>query len=241
MSIAVIINSCEGYYKKTAPVIIESAKLAGNPPQNIYIVVGECDYESNIEFRGDHNIVFCRYVNIDYNGVIYFTQTERGLRELKKYDLFFYTHDTSEFLPEFWKNIQNYSNTKQYVKLEYISSKNIGLLNVKWFLENRKELFSYYINYDKSRRLEYKSGEFKNKDFIYSKYNNLARWLNEDCIFLFENNTNPLGDFFPDKGKPQYMEKKYSNEERLATVYKEPGLILYQKNYGQSSQWILTL
>lgn len=242
MSVAVIINSCLEFHKTTIPVIIESAKRANIPPQNIYVVVGECDYESDLEFCGDYNIVFCKYINVDYNGVIYFTQTERGLNELQKYDSFFYTHDTAEFLDTFWENIQKYANTSQYVKLEHISSKNMGILNVKWFIKNRKELLSYYINYDKNLKLKYKAGEFPNENFIYSKYNNIARWLNEDCIFLFENNQNPLGDVFPDKGKKEQFIKKYSEDERLATTYTEPGIILYQKNHVHSKGgWHLTL
>ena len=231
MSIAVIINSCYEYYETTAPIIIQSAKIAGIPPQNIYIVVGQCDFESDqIEVCADCNLIFCKYANIDYNGVIYFTQTKLGIEEFQKYDYFFYTHDTCEFLESFWVNIQKYIGIPNYIKLEYVCSKTMGFLNVKWFIENKKELMKYYANTDKSLRLKYKTGDFSNKKEICEKFSDIWDILQEDCIFSFYNNA-PMGPVFHNqKEKPQFKVKKYSNEERLATVYLEPGIIIYQKN-----------
>jgi hypothetical protein len=240
MSIAVIINSCNGFYETTIPSIIESCKLANIPSSNIYVVVGECDIETDIIQKEDYNIVFCKYVNIDYNAAIYFTQTERGRSELKKYTHFFYVHDTCTFTELFWKNIQTFTDKcNMYIKIEYISSKNIGLLNVDWFLENKSELFSYYINYDKNLRMLYKNANFPNRDEIYSKFNNLARWLNEDCMFIFDPNFTPLGEFFQNTIR-QYMTPIYSNEPRMAFVYDMPGLIKYHRNWGDPN-WKLSL
>ena len=105
MSVAIIINSCLKYYKTTIPVIINSAKKAKIPSNNIYIVVGECDEESKIIRNNDYNIIFCKYCNIDHNAILYFTQTQEGVNELKKYTHFFYMHDTSEFKNDFYDNM----------------------------------------------------------------------------------------------------------------------------------------
>ena len=241
MSVAIIINSCYKFYKTTLDPIIESAKKANIPSANIYVVIGESDEETNINNVGDYNIVFVKYVNIDYNGIIYFTQTENGLNELKKYTHFFYIHDTALFMDSFWEKINVYSSScETYLKLENVGSKNIGLLNVDWFIENKKELFSYYINTDKSLALKYKDGDFPNKDLIYSKFNNLPKWLNEDCFFIFEN-FKPTGESFKNPNKKVYIDKRYSHEDRRASEYEEPGIIKYQKNWGQGGGWNMEL
>jgi hypothetical protein len=240
-SIAIIINSCYKFYKTTIIPIIESAKKAKIPSNNIYIVVGDCDEETDIISYDDYNIVFCKFVNIDYNGIIYFTQTERGLNELQKYSHFFYIHDTALFMDFFYQKINTYLNEcKSYIKLCDFSTKNIGLFNVEWFISNKKNLFSYYINYDKSLVLQYKDGDLPNKNLIYNNFNNLGRWLNEDALFLF-NNYIPLGNSFKNSDIKSYMEKKYSDEYRLGSLYNEPGIIKYQKNYGQGGGWNLEL
>lgn len=237
--VALIINSCKAFYQTTIPRIISSCKDANIPRSNIYVVVGDCDEDIEMQKRDDYNIVFCRYVNIDYNGVIYFTQTKEGLAELEKYSHFFYIHDTCIVLEHFWTTLYTYVNKcETYIKLNDRGSKNIGLLNVKWFIAEKKELFSYYINYDKALQMQYKSGDFPNRDAIYKKYNNLPRWLNEDCIFLCKPQHIPLGDIFSNKPL-QYMTHIYSDEQRLATEYRELGLIKFQRNWG--GQWKLTL
>jgi hypothetical protein len=117
----------------------------------------------------------------------------------------------------------------------------MGLFNVEWFLANKCELFSYYINYDKNLRMLYKSADFPNRDEIYSKFNNLARWLNEDCMFIFTPDFTPIGDVFPNTVR-EYMTCVYSNDPRLAMVYEMPGLIKYQRNfYGVPNGWKLNL
>ena len=239
-SIAVIINSCAKFYQTTIPIIIESCKSANIPSNQIYVVVGECDYDSELHFTGDFHIVFCRYVNIDYNTAIYFTQTERGKAELQKYTHFFYTHDTTTFMNSFWKNISNFMYCDSYIKLRYVQTQNIGFFNVSWFLENKTELFSYYTNYDKQLQMAYKAGDFPNKDLIYSKFSNLAQWLNEDCLFLFSENYEPLGYNFFNEEK-SFMTKIYSEEERKATVYENPGIIKYQKNWNPTKDWNINL
>ena len=240
-NVAIIVNSNYNFYETTIEPLIISSKKANIPSANIYVVVGECDHETDIIKKNDYNIIFCKYVNIDYNGIIYFTQTERGLTELNMYTHFFYIHDTACFLEHFWEKINTYSKIcNSYIKLQQESSKNIGLINVNWFIENKKELFSYYINYDKNLVVKYKAGEFPNKDLIYSKFNNLPRWLNEDCLFIYTTNFGPTGNYFINNHKNTYKQKKYSDEERLATVYNEPGIIKFQKNWGQGG-WNLQL
>jgi hypothetical protein len=230
--------------KKTIEFIVKSAKNANIPSSNLYIVVGENATDTNIEKKNDYNIAFCRFVNIDYNGILYFTQTNNGLTELKKYTHFFYIHDTCVFLPCFWENMQKYALTcNQYIKIKPYTSKNIGLFNVSWFIENKKELLNYFINYEISLKLNYKAGLFTNTNEIYAKYNNLPKWLNEDALFLFTHNFTPLGDVFPNNVSITYFANIYSNQKRLATVYKEPGIIKYQKNWDLNEQtpWNLSL
>jgi len=221
-------------------MIIESAKHANIPSKHIYVVVGESDEETDIQYVEDFHIVFCKYVNIDYNGILYFTQTDTGLTELQKYTHFFYIHDTAHFLNHFWNSLSPYYYiVQEYVKLCNKCSKNIGLFNVSWFLKNKKELFSYFINYDKTLAYSYKNGDFINKEFIYSKYNNLPYNLNEDSMFLF-NNTEPIGNFFINETET-YSEKIYNDEPRLITIYKNPGIAKFQKNWGQNNVWNLSL
>ena len=154
----------------------------------------------------------------------------------------FYTHDTSIFIENFWEKIKNYSQKcDSYIKLQYSTAKNIGLINVHWFIKHKKELFSYYINYDKSLKMDYKSANFPNKDLIYSKFKNLPRWLNEDAMFLFNDNFEPTGDFFKNDHLHQFIKPIYNNSHRLGTVYNEPGIIKFQANWGQSDTWNLEL
>ena len=230
-SVAVIINSCYKFHKTTIPYMVDSIKHANIPRNNIYIVVGESDNETDIMQMEDYNIVYCKYVNIDYNGVIYFTQTQRGLQELQKYTHFFYMHDTCIFLNCFWDNILLSSNQcDSYVKLTNYYSVSTGLLNVNWFIQNKKELFSYFINYDKELILAYKASNYPNNNLIYSKFTNLPQYLGEDSIFVF-NDFVPVGDFFNFVDRvPSFIMRVYSNEERKGHMLL-PGIIKFNKNW----------
>ena len=245
-NVAIIINSCCKFYDITSKKIIESAKKAEIPLSNIYIVVGEADYVSDVMQKNDYNIIFCKYINIDYNGVIYFTQTERGREELKKYTHFFYTHDTSVFMEHFWKKINQYVfHCDDYIKIQNKYTKNIGLFNVSWFLENKTELLEYYINYDKDEKMNYKIGNFTNKEEIQEKFKNIGEYLNEDVIFNFHENFSPLGKFFINENKKMFYEKIYSDEVRLVTLYQEPGIMKFQRNVAlvedENFEWSFAL
>uniref|UniRef100_A0A6C0B0V1 Uncharacterized protein n=1 Tax=viral metagenome TaxID=1070528 RepID=A0A6C0B0V1_9ZZZZ len=241
-SVAIIINSCYKFHKITIDKIIFSAKQAKIPPSNIYIVVGESDIETDIVRKDDYNIIYCKYVNIDYNAAIYFSQSVNGKKELEKYTHFFYTHDTTFFLEYFWDRICECSKyCDMYIKLENVFSKSIGLFNVTWFIDNKTYLLGYYINYNKDLIMEYKHGNFTNKDLILSKFKNLPECLNEDCLFLFGENNEAHGMFFINDDKPVYKESFYSTEDRVASVYFDPGIIKYQKNWGQNNVLDLTL
>jgi hypothetical protein len=245
MNIAIIVNSCLTFYEKTIPIFIESAKKANIPPQNIYIVVGECENESTIECREDYNIAFCKYVNIDYNGVIYFSQTEYGLNELQKYTHFFYLHDTCEITENFWENIHKYHACNSYTKLLNNCTKNIGLFQVKWFIENKKEMLNYFINYDVNLRMNYKNGDFVNTNVIKQKFQGLPEILNEDSLFIVNQ-----GELFSNNNVDTFFAQLYSEDYRYGTIYKDPGIIKYQKNYAgpdppggrkNNGTWDLTL
>lgn len=229
-SVAIIINSCHKFHKTTISYIIDSAKHANIPPSNIYIVVGESDTETDIIKVDDYNIILCKYVNVDYNAAIYFTQTQRGLEELQKYTHFFYMHDTCIFMDNFWNNVlQATSDCHSYIKLKHEFSASTGLFNVNWFIQNKKELFSYFVNYDKQLALVYKASA-ANADLIYTKFKNLPRHLGEDSVFSFED-FKPLGSFFNyDNNIPSFMMRIYSNEERKSCIF-SPGIIKFYKNW----------
>ena len=238
-SVAVIINSCHKFHAVTIPTIIASAKNI--PASNIYVVVGESDEDTDIVQTATHNIVFCKYSNIDFNGYIYFTQTARGLAELQKYTHFFYIHDTSLFMEHFWEKINRYAETcESYIKQEEQHTKNIGLFNVQWFIQNRAALLSHYVNTDQSLALKYKDGNFPNKAFILARFKNIGHNLNENPLFYHDDYGNPVGEFFKNPNKRSVIEKKYSVEDRMRTEYDEPGIVKFQKNWGQGG-WNLQL
>jgi hypothetical protein len=243
MKLALVINSCYKYHKTTINLLICSAKLAKIPGENIYVVVGESEVETDLIYNGDYNIIFCKYVNIDFNAAIYFTQTKKGRKEISKYTHMFYCHDSTEFKDWFWENINNNYLMRccDYIKLENILTKNIGLFNVKWFLINKTELLRHFINYDIKLVLNYKEGNFPNKLFIKNIFINIGELLCEDSLFVFDDNHKPLGKVFKNNFKEIFFVRKYSDSERRATVYNEPGIIKYQKNWGQSKRWDITL
>jgi hypothetical protein len=249
ISVAVLINSCEKFWNTTMDVIIPSAKKANIPGRDIFIIVGECDEERDIEYNeeGGFNIVYCRYVNEAYNTAIYFTQHPKGRDIISQYSHLFYTQDTSSFMEHFWDKINLYApQCDSYIKLQYQCAKTIGLFNVQWLLDNKTDLLSYYVNYDKSLILKYKDGDFPNKELIYTKFNNLPQWLNEDALFMFDGNGGyPIGHYFINPDIKTYVKTIYNGGGlRKASIFVEPGIIKYQKNWGQygpDAGWDLTL
>ena len=49
--LAIIINSCLSYYKKTIPVILESALNANIPFEHIYVVVGDSNTDIDMKYE----------------------------------------------------------------------------------------------------------------------------------------------------------------------------------------------
>ena len=241
--IALVVNSCFAFYKTTIPNLIESAKEAQVPLEHVYIVVGDCDTHVPMHTENGYNIVFCRYNNVDYNAAIYFTQTEEGRETLQKYTHFFYTHDTVDFLPHFWTNIQM-AVCDSYIKLKSTSSCSTGLFHVQWFLETRTELLSYLVNFDPDKKICYKHGNREHvprSEEIYKKFKNISRWLNEDLMFLWTEDFEPLGECFMTQEPRRFLVEKYGSE-RLASFYDPPGLVKFQKNFnGGIDGWKLTL
>jgi hypothetical protein len=65
--------------------------------------------------------------------------------------------------------------------------------------------------------------------------------LNEDLIFNYGPERQPIGDVFENTIN-RYLVKQYSDQERLASVYEDPGLIKFQANYSLANGgWKLTL
>ena len=150
-------------------------------------------------------------------------------------------HDTITFMDHFWDRIHTYApRCSSYIKLSRTGSKSTGLFSVTWFIENKKELFSYFANTDKSLRWNYKTSEnFPKEELIRSKFDSLYLWLNEDAVFNFSNK-HPIGPVFENNDPVDYSNrvKIYSDEERLVIPYKNPGIIKYQLNWDQPGmQW----
>lgn len=234
MNIAIVINSCYKFHKTTIQSIIDSAVKAKIPSTNIYIVVGESDENSSIIREEYFNIVYCNCVNIDYNGAIYMALSKEGRAEIQKYTHFFYLHDTCEFMPHFWDTIcESAPACDSYIKLQESFSKNIGLFNVRWFLETKTELLKDFFNKDKELAMEYKCGNFVNKDEIYKKHRGLALWLNEDALFMFDDQQRPIGAYFNAGEAPQsnHIVMPYA-ESRLRIERPNPGIVKFQRSRG---------
>ena len=242
-SVAVVVNSCLSYYKTTLPILLKTAASAKIPLRNLYVVIGECD-EERIDTSNEYTLIFTRYVNIDYNAAVYFTQNTYGLDTLKEYTHFFYMHDTASFMDHFWSNIQAHAKTcSSYIKLVPRGSKSTGLFSVDWFIENKKELMSYIANTDKSLRMNYKTSDnFPREKLIRSKFPNLYEYICEDAVFNYVNKE-PTGPVFENNEPIDYsnIAKVYSNQDRLVIPFKNPGIIKYQVNRGQPGmQWKTT-
>jgi beta-1,4-mannosyl-glycoprotein beta-1,4-N-acetylglucosaminyltransferase len=241
-STAVIVNSCMKFYKTTLPYVLESANKAHIPLRNLYIVVGEAD-ENKIDTSNGYTLIFTRFVNEAITAAIYFTQTSKGIEELKKYTHFFYTGDTILFLESFWKRLEDHSfHCDSYIKVETIASKSTGFFNVDWVLNTKKNLISCFANTDKSLLWNYKTGENIPRENIIRSFPNLYPYLNEDMLFEYGPERSPMGSVFQNTIN-RYLVKQYSDQERLASVYEDPGLIKFQANYDLAAHggWKLTL
>ena len=249
--VALIVNTCQAFYETTIPPFVASAQKAGVPSEHMYVVVGESENSTEIQTAESqtHQIARCPYKNIDYNAAIYLTQTHAGQELLGRYDYFFYIHDTAELMEHFWEKINQYAQTcveKQspYIKLAPTHTKNIGLLSTKWFLqrESQTHFFQSIVNTDSSLKRDYKTGNFPNKQWLYDNIQGLCPWnLGEDCLFVYDGQE-PVGEWFHNH-VDRYITHLYgSSEPRLASIYKEPGLIKYQKNWGQpGADWSMSL
>lgn len=249
--VALIINTCQAFYETTIPPFIETAQKANVPKEHIYVVVGESDTEIPFQLSETqtHQIAHCLYKNIDYNAAIYLTQTQDGQNILEKYDYFFYIHDTAELMSHFWEKINKYAQScveKQtpYIKLSPTHTKNIGLIQSKWFLqrESHTHFFKSIVNTNSDLKREYKTGNFPNKQWLYDNITGLCPWnLGEDCLFVYDGQE-PVGEWFHNH-IDRYITHLYgSNEPRLASIYNEPGLIKFQKNWGQpGADWSMSL
>ena len=239
--IALIVNSCWSYYAKSLPVFLTSAMRANVPFEDIYVVVGDCEEERpmSVDEIDEYNVVFCRYINIYFNAAIYFTQTDTGRTILQQYTHFFYLHDTTELLPDFWQRMYIYAKECcSYMALQPICSKNTGLFQVQWFLDNKRELLSYIVNYDVSKKMDLKHGRFENETEIRERFTKLPKILNEDLLIEMD----PQAKFyFPQDNNEVFFDNKYGGVTRRATLFPDVGMIKYQANWGQSEQFCLDI
>lgn len=255
-NIALIINSCQAFYKTTLPQFLHHATQTQIPFQQIYVVVGESPLEQlnlnkimPVKYKDDemytYNIIYSPYINIDYNAAIFFSQIEQGRDELQKYTHFFYIHDTADLMPHFWNKIQSYAKScTQYIKLSETHTKNIGLFNTQWFLENKRVFLQNIQNTDPQYKRDYKTGWFPNKEWLYQNIPHLCPWnLGEDCLFDYDDETQqPLGDFFHNDVQTFLANFYGSSEPRKVSIYEEPGIVKYQKNWGQpGANWSMEL
>lgn len=249
--IALIINSCEAFHQRTLPQFFAHAKQTGIPFDQIYVVVGESNHENSNQIikvpieekaveiweQGGYNIIYSPTVNIDYNAAIFFATVETGRAELaQKYTHFFYIHDTADLLGHFWHKIGQHAVTcTKYIKLTKTHTKNIGLFNVAWFLANKTDFLRNIVNFNPDLKMAYKCGEYPNKEWLYHTFPCLCPWnLGEDCLFDYDEVTGePTGDYFHNEVKVFFAEFYGSKDTRRVSIYDEPGVVKYQKNWGQ--------
>ena len=194
----------------------------------------ECKEEIN---EDGINIIYTNFVNIDYNGIMYFTQTEKGFEIFQKYTHFFYIHDTAEFLENFMDiinaSIPDCTSCKRAVNG---FSQSTGLINTQWFITNRKKVFSYLINYDHSLKDHLKHG--KSLDKLESEeFKTLTKSLNirndnynEDYFFEFIDN-NHIGPYFADNIEETKISKKYSSNNRMSIYNYKLGIVKHTISY----------
>jgi hypothetical protein len=264
--VALIVNTCDAYYRKTIPWFIQHAIQSKIQPEDILVVVGESETNNPLLFQihcpsaspdvpqttgpetapeTQYNRVFCPYVNIDFNAAIFLSQTQQGRKWISEYTHFFYLHDTTQCLPQLGDRLAHWApSCSSYIKLQATHTKNIGLFNTMWFLDTKSEFLSAIINTDHSKKMDYKCGEFPNKRWIYENISGMCPWnLNEDTLFLYCPNTEqPIGEYFHNHVDYYYTHLFDSPDVRLASIYNEPGIVKFQRNWGQPGEgWKMTL
>ncbi len=149
-------------------------------------------------------------------------------------------HDTSAFLPHFYERVAAFMpRCPMYFKLQNYYSKSTGLINVQWFLTNKRELFKHYINYDLSLALTYKSSILPDRASLIDKFPDLPVYINEDSNFCFIDGRIPIGDYF-NITHTTHRDKIYNEDERYVVIYDAIGYIKYQKN-DSPENWRITL
>ena len=139
--VAVIVSSCQKFYEKTVPKLIESMDV---PREHVHIVVGECPEASDGEFMGCQ-IHFRRWANFDNNALIWAASAP----ELYRYTWVFNLHDTCECEPGFWAKIQPAPEHQLYDAVKLINfdySMCIGLYRTSFLRRVQRqidELVSY--------------------------------------------------------------------------------------------------
>jgi len=137
MTVAILISSCEKYYKQSVPVLLASMDV---PREHIHVVVGECAEESD-----DGQIHFRRWANFDNNALIWAASAP----EMERYTWVFNLHDTCECEPGFWNKIQPLPEYEPYDVAKLIScdySMCIGLYRTS-FLQSVKSKIDELISY----------------------------------------------------------------------------------------------
>jgi len=197
--VAVIISSCQKFYEKTIPKLLESMDV---PLEHIHIVVGECSEASDGEFMGCR-IHFRRWANFDNNALIWAASAP----ELYKYTWVFNLHDTCECEPGFWTKIQPQSDYELYDAVKLIShdySMCIGLYRTSFLRRMRSnidELKSYIPG-----SLSVKANT---EDRIFNMSSNLTSMKIQDrvpsvVINPYGSDTERLCEYFPSVGIYKY-------------------------------------
>lgn len=95
--IAIVVTSCEKYYKHTLPMLLTSLKSAGIRAENVFVVVGQSSYECDSSFGMDDDYIVRSYhrtyANMDNNGMLWVV-SDKGREALQEYKWMFYMHDT---------------------------------------------------------------------------------------------------------------------------------------------------
>jgi hypothetical protein len=211
------------YYKTTLPRLLNSLSTSGwDTQKHTYIVVGEADKASEDTVDGhDTPIYFCKYINVDNNGLIW-ASSPCGVNALKPYDWIFYLHDTCVVKPEFTKRLlAKIPSPDEYIGMKVCTSwsMSIGLYHVPSL---HTQSMRTYLQHSINLTLDPVSMKSRVEDVVFDelrKYGNIGQ-LNKrysDC---------------------KYVGSVYGEAHRRTEVFDWPGIHKYKANWGQGS-WVI--
>lgn len=153
-SLAIVVNSCAGYYDKTVPPLLDSLRAADVPMNAVHVVVGDARDTSDATLSNGVSYHFRKWCNLDNNGMLWLTMEHPdSIHQQFKWVL--YLHDTTLVEPaHFWdsanKTVQEH-NQAQCIRIHQPFSMGIGFYRVDWLFSNDvSNYMNSLVNYDAS-------------------------------------------------------------------------------------------